>query len=397
MKKIVVIALSLLFLFALFAGCAPAADDASVDDAGAEDAVADDAAADDAGADDATADDAAADDTGADDAAADTGKSTEGMKIAYFVSELSNEFHQARAAAAQKYAMEKYGAEVVIVDGKSDANVMTQNVDMLATSDFNGASLQIWEADAATPGVLAAIDAGVAMTSFFSPLGDTGIPTFRSDEYGASFDMGAAAAREWVAANPDKEIVTVQLGWPDHTEVKSGRTDPWVDGIASVVGEGNFTNLGCLDSKGSADATKDAMASVLVSNPEVNLIYSEAGNLTPGCMAALIDAGRGTMDNGVPTTEIVASVDLPVSELKDIYDPNSSLKMSLGLPPIGTSETIIDLIVGVYIGEIDQVSQPAEEMFGPTFACIYWDVTLDETLAWYNEQFGMSLTEEDVM
>lgn len=380
MKKIVVIFLSLVLVLGVFTGCQtsqPAVEEST--------APADEESQ-------APADTSSEDNN----EPSDEPKTAEGMKIAYFVSQLSNEFHQARAAAAQKYAKEKYGAEVVIMDGKSDANVMTQNVDMLATSDFNGATLQIWEAEAATPGVLAAIDAGVAVTSFFSPLGDTGIPTFRSDEPGGSFAMGKSAAEQWVAANPDKPIVTVQLGWPDHTEVKSGRTDPFVEGIASVVGEGNFTDLGCLDSKGSADATKDAMASVLVANPEVNIIYSEAGDLTPGCMAALIDAGRGTMDNGVPTTEIVASVDCPVSELKDIYNPNSSLKMSLGLPPIGTSETIIDMIVGVYLGEIEQVSDPAEEIFGPVFPVDYYTVSMDEALAWYNEQFGASLSADDI-
>ena len=318
------------------------------------------------------------------------------LKIAYFVSTLANEFHQARAAAAVKYGLEKYGAEVVIIDGKSDANVMTQNVDMLATSDFDGASLQIWEAEAATPGVEAAIKAGVAMTSFFSPLGTTGIPTYRSDEPDGSFQMGAAAAKAWVDANPDKPVVLVQFGWPDHTEVKSGRTDPFRAGVASVVGEGNFTDLGCIDSKGSADATKEALSNILVTNPDVNIIYSQAGDLTPGAMAALIDAGRGTMDNGVPTTEIVCSVDCPVSELKDIFNPNSSLKASLGLPPIGTSEAIIDMIVKVIKGEIDQVSDPAEEVFGPVQVVDFWTMKLDDALSWYNKEFGTSLTEADV-
>lgn len=372
MKKVVVVALSLLLVFALvvMAGCQKAAEPA------------------------AEQQDAAAAD--AEEVAAPAEKTTEGMKIAYFVSTLNNEFHQARAKAAQEYAMEKYGAEVVIIDGKSDSNVMTQNVDMLATSDYDGASLHIWEADAATPGVMAAIDAGVAVTTFFSPLGDTGIPVFRSDEAGGSFAMGASAAEQWVAAHPDVPIVTVQLGWPDHTEVKSGRTDPFVAGIESIVGAGNYTNLGCLDSKGSADATKEAMASVLVSTPEVNIIYSEAGDLTPGCMAALVDAGRGKMEDGVPLTEIVASVDCPISEVKDIYDPSSSLKMSLGLPPIQTSETIIDMIVGVYLGEIAQVSDPAEEIFGAVYPVDYYTVTLADTIAWYNEQFGTSYTEADV-
>ncbi|MDP3446884.1 MAG: hypothetical protein Q8S22_02375, partial [Eubacteriales bacterium] len=220
---------------------------------------------------------------------------------------------------------------------------------------------------------------------------------FRSDEAGGSFAMGASAAEQWVAANPDKPVVTVQLGWPDHTEVKSGRTDPFVAGIESVVGAGNYTNLGCIDSKGSADATKEAMANILISNPDVNIIYSEAGDLTPGCMAALVDAGRGTMNNGVPTTEIVVSVDCPVSELKEIFNPNSSLKMSLGLPPIQTSEKIIDIIVGVYLGEIAQVSTPAEELFGDVYPVDFYKLTLAEVIAWYNQQFGTSLTEADIL
>ena len=377
MRKVIVIFLSVLLTLGILAGCQASTPSTSaspeVSEAPAESSEA-----------------------VAEESSAAPEKTAEGMKIAYFVSTLANEFHQARAQAAVDYAKEKYGAEVTIIDGQSDANVMTQNVDMLATSDFNGATLQIWEADAAKPGVEAAIKAGIAMTSFFSPLGDTGIPTYRSDEAGGSFQMGADAAKAWIAANPDKPIVTVQLGWPDNREVKTGRTDPFVEGIKSVVGDGKFTDLGCQDCSGGADATKTALSNLLVTNPEVNIIYSEAGDLTPGAMAALIDAGRGTMKDGKPTTEIVCSVDCPVSELKDIFNPNSSLKASLGLPPIGTSEAIIDMIVKVYLGEIKQVSDPAEEIFGPVQVVDAWNMTLADALKWYNDQFGTKLTEADV-
>ena len=47
------------------------------------------------------------------------------MKIAFFVSDLSNVFHQGQATEAQKYAKDKYGAEVFIFDGKSDSATMT--------------------------------------------------------------------------------------------------------------------------------------------------------------------------------------------------------------------------------------------------------------------------------
>jgi len=380
MRKVIVIFLSLLFVVAMLAGCQPSAPAETQAPASEEPAKTEAPAA----------------PAQPEEPTEPEGKTAEGMKIAYFVSTMANEFHQARANAAIKYAKDKYGAEVTIMDGKSDANVMTQNVDMLATSDFNGATLHIWEADAAKPGVEAAIAQGIAVTSFFSPLGDTGIPTYRSDEAGGSKQMGADAAKKWIEAHPDKPIVTIQLGWPDNREVKTGRTDPFVEGIRSVVGD-NFTDLGCLDCSAGADATKEALANALVTNPDINIIYSEAGDLTPGAMAALIDKGRGKMDNGKPLTEIVCSVDCPLSEIRDIFNPNSSLKASLGLPPIGTSEAIIDLIVKVYLGEIPQVSQPAQEFFGPVQVVDAWNMTLDEVIKWYNEQFGTSYTEADIM
>jgi len=165
MRKVIVIFLSLLFVVAIMAGCqpsAPAETQAPASEAPAKT-------------------EAPAAPSQPEEPSGPAEKTTEGMKIAYFVSTMANEFHQARANAAEKYAKEKYGAEVTIMDGKSDANVMTQNGDMLATSDFNGATLHIWEADAAKPGVEAAIAQGIAVTSFFSPLADSGIPTYRSD------------------------------------------------------------------------------------------------------------------------------------------------------------------------------------------------------------------------
>ncbi len=326
--------------------------------------------------------------------AAPAAKSADGMKIAFFVSDYTNTFHQAQGAEAIKYAKEKYNAEVTVMDGKSDGNVMTQNVDLLATSDYNGATLHIWEADAAKPGVLSAIDAGVAMATFFSPLSDTGIPIVRNDEAGVSFEMGKTAAEQWKKANPDKPIVMVELGWPDNNDVITGRTDPFVKGVLSVDPEA--TDLGCLDASKGADAAKQIMLDLTTQHPEVNIIYSEAGNLTDGVMPALIQAGRGTMDNGVPTTEIVCSVDCPESELKLIYDPNSSLKASLGLPPIETAHTRIDNVVDIYTGKIPQTSSPAAEILAAAKDVNFWTISAKDAVDWYNTQFGASIKVEDI-
>jgi len=310
-------------------------------------------------------------------------------KIAFFVSDMTNVFHQGQATEAQKYAKEKYGAEVFIFDGKSDSATMTANVDQIMAQGMDGATLHIWDYETVAPAVKEMLGKGIVLTSFFSPLGDSGIPVARSDEKGVSFAMGAEMAKKWKETNPDKPIVMVQLGWPNHTEVKSGRTDPFVQGVLSV--DPTAKDLGAQDASKGADAAKQIIKDLVTQHPEVNLIYSEASNLTVGTMAGLVEAGRGKMDNGKPLTEIVASVDFDESEYKQVYDPNSSLKLSMGLPPFETGQGRIDLIMDVASGKIPMTSQPANEQFYKAYGISGWEMPKAEAATWLNKQFGTNI------
>jgi ABC-type sugar transport system substrate-binding protein len=307
-------------------------------------------------------------------------------RIAFFVSDLSNVFHQSQAAEAERYARETYDAEVVVFDGQADSAVMTQNIDQVIAGGFDAATLHIWDAEAATPGVKEALDEGIIMTSFFSPITDTGIPTARSDEAGVSFEMGKQMAQAWKEAHPDKPIVMVQLGWPNHTEVNSGRTAPFVEGVLSVDPEAE--NLGALDASAGQEAAKQIIVDLLTQRPEVNLVYSEASNLTVGTMAGLSQLGRGKFEDGKPLTEIVASVDFDSVEFDQVYDPNSSLKVSMGLPPVETAQGRIDLIMDVDKGEVGATSEPAEEFFYKAYTISYWTMPKEEAGAWLEAQFG---------
>lgn len=310
-------------------------------------------------------------------------------KIAFFVSDLSNVFHQMQATQAQKYAKEKYGAEVYIFDGKSDSATMTANVDQILAQGMDAATLHIWDYETVKPAIQEALGKGIILTSFFSPLGDSGIPVARSDEAGISFAMGAEMATQWKAAHPDVPIVMAQLGWPNHTEVKSGRTDPFVQGVLSV--DPTATDLGCLDASKGPDTAKQIIVDLVTQHPEVNLIYSEASNLTVGTMAALNQLGRGKMDNGVPLTEIVASVDFDEVEMAQVYDPNSSLKLSMGLPPIETAQGRIDLIMDVASGKEAPTAQPANEHFYKAYNMSFWTMPREQAVEWLNAQFGTNI------
>jgi hypothetical protein len=278
---------------------------------------------------------------------------------------------------------------VFVFDGKADSAVMTQNVDQIMAQGMDAATLHIWDYDAVKPAVLEELDKGIILTSFFSPLGDSGIPTARSDEAGISYAMGVEMATQWKAAHPDKPIVMVELGWPNHIEVKSGRTDPFVEGVLSV--DPSATDLGCLDVSKGTDQAKQVMTDLLTTHPEVNLIYSEASGQTVGTMAALTQAGRGVMDNGVPLTEIVASVDFDETEYKQVYDPNSSLKLSMGLPPVETARGRIDLIMDIASGKVAPTSQPAEEFFYKAYNISFWTMPKEDAAEWLNTQFGTNI------
>ena len=310
-------------------------------------------------------------------------------KIAFFVSDLSNVFHQGQSTEAARYAKEKYGAEVFVFDGKSDSATMTANMDQIMAQGMDAATLHAWDDPAALPAVKEMLEKGIILTSFFSPMGDTGIPVARSDEAGISFAMGAEMAQQWKDANPDKPIVMVQLGWPNHTEVKSGRTDPFVKGVLSV--DPAATDLGCLDGSKGADAAKQIIKDLVTQHPEVNLIYSEASNLTVGTMAGLIEAGRGKMQDGKPLTEIVASVDFDPVEYELVYDPSSSLKFSMGLPPIETGRGRIDLIMDVAQGKLPMTSDPHVEQFYKAYDINYYAMPQADAAEWLNVQFGTNI------
>jgi hypothetical protein len=147
--------------------------------------------------------------------------------------------------------------------------------------------------------------------------------------------------------------------------------------------------LGCLDASKGPDTAKQIILD-LVTQHEVNLIYSEASNLTVGTMAALNQAGRGKMDNGKPLTEIVASVDFDEVEMKQVYDPNSSLKLSM--PPAGRDRSRPhrpDHGCRSRQGGDDLPARQRTLLQG--LQRPFWTMPEADAATWLNEQFGTNI------
>ena len=313
-----------------------------------------------------------------------------GLKIGYGVSTLNNAFHQSHADWAVKYAKEEYGADVQIFDGASDENTMAQNFDQAVAQGMDMVTLHIWQGESIRPTAFEAIENGMIISTYFDEIPDMFIPHTMPGEAAVSFEMGKIAAEQWIAAHPDKPIKFVQIGWPDHEGVTVGRTDPFREGVLSVAPDAE--DLGCMDASAGADAAFDVAQDLIQAHPDINIIYSQAADLTVGVLPALQQLGRGVMKDGVPLTEILVSVDCPETELIEIFDPSSSLKMSMGLPPMETAKVRIDTLMDVYLGKIPQFDESAETIYITNSLIGYWtQANVEEGVAWYNEQFGENL------
>jgi len=312
------------------------------------------------------------------------------LKIGYFVSALNNGFHQAHATWAKKYAKEKYGAEVQVFDGKSDANVMAQNFDQAVAMGMDMVSLHIWQGESIKAAAKEAIGKGMVVTTYFDKIPGIDNPHIMPGEAEISEQMGKIAAEQWKKAHPDKPIVFVCIGWPEHEGVTMGRTNPFVKGVQSV--DANAKYLGCMDASKGADAAFKVTQDLVQANPGLNIIYSEAADLTVGVLPALQQLGRGKMDKGTPLTEILCSVDCPENELVSCFDPSSSLKMSMGLPPKETAMVRIDTMMKIKNGELKQEDPSLATIYVPNKLIGYWtQKDVKEAVEWYNDQFGATL------
>ncbi len=308
----------------------------------------------------------------------------EGLEIAYFVSTLDNNYHQADAGWAAKYAMEKYGAKVQVFDGKSNNNVMAENCDEVLAYGYDMCSFFVWEGETVQDTVREAIENGTVSNSFYQRCGNVDMPHISISEKEAAFKMGQVAATKWKEWYPDKPIVYAVIGWMENPVVQVERTEPFIAGVLDVAPDA--TEAGLLDAAAGTEKAYQVAQDLLQSHPEVNIIYSEANNLTLGVQPALEEAGRGKAVGGKCLTEILVSTDAPENELREIFDPTSSLKVTMGLTPKDNAIARIDNLMNIYLGKVPQDEFIVIETFDKEID--FWNTTPKEAADWFNEQYG---------
>jgi ABC-type sugar transport system substrate-binding protein len=316
----------------------------------------------------------------------------EGLQIAYYVSTLNNGYHQGDANWAKKYAKEQYGADITIMDGKSDNNVMAENVELTLAGGYDMSSFFVWEGATVQDTVQECIDGGMASNMFYQTVGDIQMPFIYVIEREAAMEMGKVAATKWKEFHPDIPIKYAVIGWMENPTVDVERTNPFVEGVKSV--DPNAEEVAMLDAGGGTEDAYAAAQDLLQSNPDVNIIYGESNDLIIGIMTALEEAGRGVAVDGVCQTEIVCSTDAPESEIKAIYDPTSSLKVTMSMTPKDNALARIDNLMDIYLGKIPQNEYLEINTYDKEID--YWNTKPEDAIAFFNDQYMGDLTLADL-
>ena len=82
-------------------------------------------------------------------------------------------------------------------------------------------------------------------------------------------------------------------------------------------------------------------------------------------------------------------MDFDAVEFEQVYDPNSSLKLSMGLPPIETAQGSNRPDHGRRRRQDRRAAvDPAEEKFYKAYTISYWSMPQEEAKTWLDAQFG---------
>ncbi len=171
-------------------------------------------------------------------------------KVAFIPGDMANESQAFSAKMFEKHA-EEYGLEVVILDGKADANVQAQAVTNAAAQGVVAIYVNPNDINAIIPSLMAAKEAGVIVGMFSSDVPE-GYEDVRDFFVGVDDNMaGEAAAQAFLNAFPDGANI-IEIGGQAGHDAQIKRHD----GFNSTL-EG--TNINVMDYK-ACEQWQTAMA-----------------------------------------------------------------------------------------------------------------------------------------
>ncbi len=290
-------------------------------------------------------------------------------KISFNINEA---YHQAECNWFEFYSKEA-GYEVIILDGAADAVKMLNNSQDLIARQVDGIVIQPSDTANAEAVVQEIQAAGVPVVTFVNKA-KTANPHVKLYELPSAEELGRAAAAKWLEWYPNKQIIMAIIDYPASEQVHEERAIAFANGVKSVAPNAMVAIE--LDGKASRDHSMACGEDILQAHPEVNMVYGINANSVLGALAAFESAGRGKAINGVPTTELFVGTDGSEQEGIKIYDPESSLKLTMALSPKNNARVQFDTIVSMINGEIDLKSNYEVEVNDVVMT--YWDTSIED-------------------
>jgi ABC-type sugar transport system substrate-binding protein len=296
---------------------------------------------------------------------------------------LAASVHQADIKWEQKYAMEKYGAEVVYIDGKGDAAVTNSALEDLIARGVSGIIINPTDPSAINAGVREARAAKIPVITYFMTPTEVKIPWVRVNETVNSKKMGSDAAKKWKELYPNIPIKVAFVDFLTNPYIMSIRSVPFMEGVLEVDPTAKL--VVSLDGAGDLQKAVVAGQDLLQSHPEVNIIYGTNAQNALGALSAFEAAGRGKAVNGNPVTEIFCGTDASEDEVLKLINPNSAFKFTLAMMPKENAYAQIDTLMKVINGEIDPDKQTIIDVFDKNLD--YWSTPLKDIQDWMNAEY----------
>jgi ABC-type sugar transport system substrate-binding protein len=277
-------------------------------------------------------------------------------------------YHQAVSRHAVDYAKKMYGVEVRVVDGQGNPDVMANAIDTFIAQQVDGILIHAPFDGVVVTAIKKAQKMGIPISTTYVEPSLKVAPHIQQMEIPASFEMGRIACSKWKEWYPSKTCNVAGIGWGGFPHVMRMRFDPFMEGVKSV--DPNAKMLAKLPGNSSTEVAMNAALDMLAAHPEINIIQGGNDEHALGALAAAEQLGRGKAVNGKCLTEIIVGTDGGEAVFLKIYDPSSSLKVTMASPAKVNGYAEVDSIMGMINHTVDP--KKWVEIITYNFPVSYW-------------------------
>lgn len=295
---------------------------------------------------------------------------------------LEHTYHQAVVKIGAEYAQKMYGAKYIAIDGQANNEKTLAAVETLIQKKVDAIALHTGDAGLMTTAIKEAHKAGIPIVTTLIRPTEKLAPHIQPLEAPSSFTMGQVAAKQWLKAHPDKPCKVAMLDFGGFEQIEEMRTGPFFAGVKSV--DPNAVLVTQLNGYGSTVKSMEITLDILQSNPGVNIIFGANDEMGLGALAACEQLGRGKMDNGKPLTEVIAGLDGSIPAMIQIYNPNSSFKMTHGAVRDNAIKEV-DTMMAMIKKQVDPNVYQEQKVLSVEMD--YWNTPIEEAQRFLEDNF----------